>query len=140
MRKFLIALAIAVPAAAPAQTMQPGQWETTSSITSIKGNVPPNVMAMMKGHPTVSRHCVTAAEIAQGPRNMMKARADCKFDKFVMSGGHYASQMQCKGMRMNASGTYTPVSMAATGTMTMTGGMAMTMTTSVKARRIGACK
>jgi len=140
MRIFLIALAIAVPAVASAQTMQPGQWETTSSITSIKGNVPPNMMAMMKGRQTVTRHCVTAAQIAQGPRDMMKARSDCKFDKFVMSGGHYASQMQCKDMRMVVNGYYTPVSMAATGTMTMTGRMAMTMTTSLKGHRIGACK
>ena len=140
MRMFLIALAVAVPAAAPAQLMQPGQWEITSTITSIKGNLPPSVMASMKGRPNVIRQCITPAQAAQGPRDIMKARPDCKFDKFTMSGGKYASQMQCKDMRVSATGNYTPVSMAATATMVMTGQMALTMTSNTKGRRIGACK
>jgi hypothetical protein len=145
MRIFLIALAVVVPSAASAQMMQPGQWEITSTITSIKGgNMPPNVAAMMKGRPTVIRHCVTPAEAAQGPREMMKANRSCKFDRFLMAGGRYASQMTCNNggtkISANATGSYTPVSMAATGTTVISGRMAMTMTSVVKGRRVGACK
>jgi len=145
MRVLTIVAAIALPSVASAQMLQPGMWETTSTVTSVKGgNFPPNVAAMMKGRPTVIRHCVTPAEAAAGPREMMKSAPDCRFSRFSMVGGRYSSQMSCtrQGMAMTvaASGSYTPVSMASTATMVMTGRMAMTMTSRTTGRRVGACK
>jgi len=145
MRIFLIALAVALPTAVSAQMVQPGQWETVSTVTSVKGgNFPPAVAAAMRGRPTVIRHCVTPAEAAAGPREMMKPSTGCKFDRFSMVGGRYAALMRCdrpgSSMTVNATGAYTPVSAESTATMVMKGRMAMTMTATTKSRRIGAWK
>lgn len=141
----LIALgALAAPAAlAAGDTVTPGMWATTVTVTDIAGgDFPPEVAAMMRGKPHTYNHCVTPEEAAKGPREMLAQSSSCTFSKFDMAGGHLDAVMRCpqNNMTVTESGTYGPASYAATSHMVMQGQGGMTMTANVTGRRTGACK
>lgn len=140
-----LVLMLSVPVAAQAAaTITPGMWESTSTVTAIDmPGMPPGALAAMK-KPHSIRHCITPAEAAQGPRELMKRSKTCRFSRFSMVGGILDAQMECDGgggaMTMHTHGSYTPTSFHTTGSMTMAGPRAMKMTVAGSGRLIGSCK
>lgn len=136
--------AAGIAAFAGAQAIKPGMWQTTSTVTSVDmPGAPPQVAAMMKGHPTTIKHCVTPEEAAKDPRALMRTNTSCKVQAFSMTGGKLNSTMVCRQaggtLTVNTVGTYTPIGYTATAHMVMTGAGAMTMTANVSSKLIGAC-
>lgn len=144
MRLSLFLILALLPAAAQAQ-VTPGQWEIVTTVDSMDmPGAPPGIAAMMKGRPIKVRHCLTADEAARGPQEMMKARKECTFSRYAMTGGKLDSVMTCQqgGSTMTAtsSGSFTPTDFATTSRTVMTGSHAMTMTAKTIGRRVGDCK
>ncbi len=140
----LLALAAALPAQA-APGIQPGEWEIAVTINSVDmPSAPAGVANMMRGKTTTIRHCITPADAARGPQDMLKSDRSCSFTKYSMAAGRLSSEMTCvrRGMTLTASssGTFTPVSFTATGRSVATGGMTMTTTSTTTGRRVGDCK
>ena len=139
---------LALLAAAPAQAapgIQPGEWEISVTVNSVDmPGAPAGVANMMRGRTTTIHHCITPADAARGPQDLMKSDPSCTFTKYSMAGGKLSSEMTCmrKNMTITASstGSFTPVSFTATGRSVVTGGAMMTTTTTTNGRRIGECK
>lgn len=141
MRRIVI-LAAAVATPALAQSIQPGQWQTTSTVSSMNmPGLPPAALAAMKGHPTTVSNCVTPEQAKAGPKELLKSAPSCTFNRFSMAGGRIDSEMVCaRGGRTTTAtttGSYTPVSMTATSKVVAEG---MTITATVSGKRIGDCK
>lgn len=137
-------LTLSPVAAAQAQTVMPGEWETRSTVTAADmPGMPAGMAAAMKGRTTVVRHCVTPADAAKGPRQAMKTSKDCHFDHFSMIGGRVDSKMVCTSngttTTIISSGRFTPSAYDMRGTMTMAGPRRMSMSTAISGRRTGPC-
>jgi hypothetical protein len=144
-RIILFAALAATPALAAAQGVQPGQWEILTTVQSIDmPGAPPQVAAMMKGKPIRISQCITAADAAKGPQEMMKSNKQCRFTRYSMVGGKLSSEMVCNQgggtMTATSSGTFTPTSFTTSGRSVMTGAQKMTLTATTVGKRIGACK
>jgi len=136
--------ALALPAVAHAQTIQPGQWEITVNTTSADmPGAPPGVARSMRGAPRKISNCVTAEQASRGPKDMLKAAPNCTFTSYSMAGGKMTADMRCTNaggtMTARTTGSFTPTSFSTTSNMTMTGRMTMKMTSATTGRRIGAC-
>lgn len=148
--KVIFALGLGATAAtvalAQATPVQPGEWETKVTIDAVDmPGAPPMVANMMRGRTTTVKHCITAADAAKGPQEMLKSNKSCTFTRYSMAGGKLSSEMVCKqgGSTMTATstGSFTPTSFTGTGKAVTTGGaMPMTMSSTTVGRRIGDCK
>jgi hypothetical protein len=143
---YLIAggLAAGSSAAAIAQLIQPGQWEMTTTATSIgMPGAPPEIAAMMKGRPIKLNYCITPEEAKLGPRSLTKANKDCHYTRFDVRGNRIESQLVCTTPRgtttATSSGSFTPTSFVSDGRTVTTGQRPMTVTAHAVARRIGNC-
>lgn len=135
-------------AAAEAQ-VQPGQWETSSTINSIEvPGVPPQIAEMMKsqmagGKVTRTTYCITPQQAAQGPQEMLKQNPSCRFAKYSMKGGAISTEMSCTEnggtMTVRASGSYTPTNFNVTSNAVMSGQMSMRLSSTSVGRHIGPC-
>lgn len=143
MRPILLA-ALLVPAPALAQ-VTPGQWTTTLTFATVDmPGAPPAIINMMRGRKFTTKHCLTAAEAARGPQDMLKSDKSCHFARYAMTGGKVSSEMICthggQTITMTTAGTFTSTSFAATSRTVTTGTQPMTTTTSVVGTRTGDCK
>ena len=126
-------------------TIQPGQWETTSTVTDADmPGVPAIIIGMMKGRPKTFSHCITPEQAAKDPRSLIQTGKSCTIQSFSMTGGKLSSVTVCpqpKGvMTVTSTGTYTPTSYTAASRMVMTGERTMTLNATVTSKLIGACK
>jgi len=144
---LIFACALTTAAAAQAQ-VQPGQWETVVTVKSVEvPGAPPQMAEMMRqrmgGAPARSRYCLTPAQAAKGPQEMLKQNPSCKFTKYTMTGGVIATEMSCAQgggtMTARANGSYTANSFSVTSSVVMTGNMSMRMTSTNTGRRLGPC-
>jgi hypothetical protein len=147
MRRIILFVALAVsPTFAAAQAVQPGQWEIVTTVQSVEmPGAPPQVAAMMKGRPIRISQCISPADAAKGPQEMMKSSKQCRFTRYSMAGGRLSSEMVCDqdgggAITATSTGTFTPTAFTATGRTVMTGAQGMTMTATTIGKRIGACK
>lgn len=144
MRNRLLVLASIAPLAGAqaAPTVTPGQWESRMTVEDMAmPGMPPNVLAMMKGKPTVTRYCLTPQDAEADPRKMLNADKSCKMNRFSMAGGRIDAQMQCQTEQGPA--TITMAGSYAAEAYDMTSRMeagAMRMTSRMSARRLGPCK
>lgn len=134
---------IGMAGAASAQ-VQPGMWESTTTIHSIDmPGAPPQVAQMMRGKATKQRYCVTPEQAAKGPQELLKQNPSCRFTKYSMQGGTVSTEMTCNQnggtMTARGSGTYTPTSFNVSSSAVMTGQMGMRMTSTSTGRRTGPC-
>lgn len=144
MRMLLtVALLAAMPAAA--QTIQPGEWRSTTTMTVLSmPDTPPEVLKAMASKAIVSSVCVTAADAAAGPQKLFAStRGKCSYTDFRMSGGVIATRASCGGgpggtMTMVSKGSYTATSYALNSRMETPSGMKMTSES--RATRTGPCK
>lgn len=139
---------LTAPAAAQAQ-VTPGQWEMTSTVTSMEmPGAPPQVAQMMKsrmagGKQNRVSYCITPEQAKQGPQEMLKQNPSCRFTKYSMKAGSLSTEMTCQQnggtMTARSSGSYTATSFNVTSSAVMSGQMSMKMTTTGTGRRIGPC-
>ncbi|WP_420383120.1 DUF3617 domain-containing protein [Novosphingobium sp.] len=141
-----LAAVIAIPGVSIAQMlkMQPGLWEYTSTTTSatIPG-MPPSATKAMEGRTMTIRHCLTAADAAQGPLAAMKKNPSCSISFAAQPNGQFTSNMVCKGPQgpstIVSSGSAMATSFSSTTKMTLTGAQAMTVASHATGRRVGEC-
>lgn len=142
-RILLLATMAATPVAG-AQTIQPGEWQSTTRVLMLSmPNTPPELLKSMTAKAIKGSVCITAADAAAGPRKLFEAsKGKCSYSEFRMSGGVIASKASCAQpggqMTMASRGTYTATSYAIRSTMDSPGGMKMSSETT--ARRVGACR
>ena len=148
-RVFTVAPGVlAVPALALAQSsgITPGQWEYAVTMTSIDApGAPAFIAKMMQGKTTRVKHCITPADAARGPQDLMKSNKSCTFTKYSMANGKLSSEMVCVNGGQTttsvSSGNFTPTSFTSQGRSVTTGGsMPMTVTTTAAGKLIGPCK
>ena len=138
------------------EMISPGRWEGMMTMHDMQmpnmDKLPPAVrdkmMARMAaGKPFVS--CVTEEEIKarHGIFTGNEANKNCRYDHFTMAGGKIDSAMSCDmptaKMAMKMTGTYAPDSYHMDAATTTTGagaagGLSMSMT--IEAKRVGACR
>jgi hypothetical protein len=139
---------LAVPTLALAQSsgVTPGQWETAVTINSVSApGAPAFIAKMMTGKTTRVKHCITPADAARGPQDMLKQSKSCTFTRYSMVNGKLSSEISCvNGGQTTVStstGSFTPTSFTSQGRSVTTGGsMPMTVTTTANGRLVGPCK
>ena len=125
----------------------PGLWDITVTTESMEmGGMPTGVPPSMRGKAINISHCVTPADAAKGPQEMLKSRKACTFDKLTTRGNVIHAEMTCTppvgGGTMHAVSdtTFTPTGFTSRGRTVMTGGaMAATMVATTVGKRVGAC-
>ena len=135
MFRILIGSAIGLAAmAAHAQTMEPGEWEFTNTMSSPK--LPkPQTMTMTR--------CITKDDVKDPARWQGKPESDCKVTPKGKSGDGFAWEMSCPKSGMQGSGTtrYGKGSVEGeTKIVSSAKGQPFEMTTKMKGRRLGPCK
>ena len=141
----LAALVSTAPAVAAAPSVMPGQWEMTSTTTSIDmPGAPPGIAAMMKGRPVHLSYCVTPEKAKLGPQALAKVSKNCRFSRYDVRGNHIDSEMVCNNPRgrmvVTSSGSFTPTSYSTTGRSVMTGPQRMTIVRHAEGHRVGDCR
>jgi hypothetical protein len=136
--------------------LQPGEYETTTKVLefSIAG-VPQSQVDMIKGTMSGSiekphRYCLTAAEAAEGPKQMLSRmrQGDCQTADFRADAGSVHGKMQCafEGGATSATtfdGTFTgdssSLTMESDQQMAGMGGQGVHMKLQVETHRVGEC-
>jgi hypothetical protein len=128
-------------------SLQPGQWETTVTITRMDvPNMPQGVNQTMPP-PTTIRSCITPEQASQPNANFLTGSGEtggCTYENFSMTGGRIQGIVSCNSqgttMRTTLDGQFTPTSYEMNNQVeTNAGGMAMNMATRTTARRVGDC-
>lgn len=115
--------------------MQPGEWETTTVISS--SSLP------IQMPPSTTRRCVTKEDLVPPSNNPSK---DCKVVDKEIKKGAFHWKVECPdqgGGKMTMTGMIHYTGTTMTGKMDMQmnmGGNVMNMTYNLKGRRIGDCK
>ena len=132
--------------ASAASDVQPGQWESTATITAVEGEgLPPGMADMIIGQVQTTSYCMTQEEIDAGPEAMFdQSDGQCKYTNFDMGGGTLNASAVCTtpqgSMQMEMTGTYTATTYESANTMVMSTPMgAMTMRATQSGKRTGAC-
>jgi hypothetical protein len=144
MRRLLIVALAAWPAIAGAQATQPGNWTIDTTITSVDmPGAPPAMVARLKGHKTHASRCLSAAEAARGPQEVVRDAKGCKMIRYDRKAGKLDAQMVCKDaqgtLTTTSTGTFTSSSYNTTAKMVRTGGQRMSMTMESVGKRTGSC-
>ena len=136
-----------MPALALAQSsgVTPGLWEIAVTINTVDmPGGPAFVAKMMQGKTTRVKQCITPADAAKGPQEMLKSAKGCTFTKYSMQNGRMNSELTCaQGGQTTtsvSSGTFTPASFTSSARSVTTGQMPMTMTSTANGKLIGPCK
>ncbi|HYJ31363.1 MAG TPA: DUF3617 domain-containing protein [Allosphingosinicella sp.] len=129
-----------------AATMQPGEWEMTTTVTRMNvPGMPAGANAPMPG-PQTARTCLTAADVAENANFVNEtAGAGCTSQGGSMSGGRIQANVQCTRpegqMRMTMNGQYTATTLEMTQQVqtSMPGGQNVEMEARIAGRRVGDC-
>lgn len=145
MRMLPVAVLIAIPTLAHAQMqIQPGQWQIQESVTSVEmPGAPPQLIEQIKT-PRTRRQCITPAEAALGPLEIMRAKDQCKIARQSVVDGKVDAMLVCDGAdggSVNAviTGTVTPTKVVFNAAIEASGAQAYKMTGTQSAERIGDC-
>ena len=130
---FAVSLAFAVPAAA--QTMEPGEWQFTSTMTS---------PMLPKPQSSSVTRCVSKAD-AEDPTRFSAADQlpDCQVKPGNRTAGSYSWTMSCpkQGMQGAGQAKFGGATLESEMRMTMDAqGQKMEMFTKTSGRRLGPCK
>jgi hypothetical protein len=129
-----------------AATMQPGEWEMTTTITRMNvPGLPAGTSPPMPG-PQTSRTCLTAAEVAENANFVNESAGEgCTAQNSRMSGGRIEANVQCTRpqgqVRMTMNGQYTATTLEMTQQVQTSapGGQNVEMEARIAGRRIGDC-
>jgi hypothetical protein len=153
-RLMLFAPAIVVAAACSGQpsTLQPGNWEMTTKITSVElpgvaGPAAQQMQRAMANRTDTQTVCITPQQAANPMGGMMSGQGQegCQISDQTFAGGVMRASATCPGpgggqMRMSWEGTYTATTMQANLRTETTGGpQNMRMAATMNSRRTGDC-
>ena len=133
--RTLAALVLAaVPALAPAQSLEPGEWEITSTTTS---------PLLPQGQTVTAKRCVKK-EDADNPERWMgrQRQGDCTITPGAKTGDSLSWEMSCPKSNMRGAGTARLKGDAMEGEMRMTGemqGRKFELHSRMSGRRLGPC-
>lgn len=148
MIRILRVLPLAALCAAPAmaQTLQPGIWEHTNTMTSAEiPGAPPEMMAALLGQTTTTSSCITQEQLDQGAQALFdQSNGQCDFSEFSMEGGRLHMVGSCAGPQgsanITANGTYTATTYESESMVTAaTPGGEMRIEATASGRRTGDC-
>lgn len=122
-RHIIIAPAVVLLAACggggAGDSIQPGQWEMVTEMTSVEApGAPPALVEQMRASMASQRQtqsqCITAEQARNPSRNMMGSQnpAGCEFSDTTWSGGNIRIRANCRPpgsppVQMSVEGTYT---------------------------------
>lgn len=135
-------LGLASAAHAIESPVTPGKWQTTTTIVSMTmPDMPPGMMDSMRGKPMTTTMCITPAQAAAGPRDVIgKTNGACRYRSFAAAAGRINAVMECKagpGTQVIAiSGRYSPVAYDIRSAMN---GGPMRSETRTVGKRLGPC-
>ena len=131
-----------------AVTMQPGEWEMTTTVTRMNvPGMPAGMNAPMPG-PQTARNCLTEEEARQASSNFLNettgAGEGCTSQNSSMSGGRIQATVQCNRpegqVRMTMNGQYTATTLDMTQQVqTSAQGQNVEMEARITGRRVGDC-
>lgn len=147
---------VAEPPAAGPIKLQPGEYESTTKVLEFSmAGMPQSQIDVMKRGMSGSiekphRYCVTAAQAAEGPKQMLDRmrQGDCQTSDFHSDAGSVHGKMQCAfpGGAASAStfdGTFTgdssSLTMESDQQMANMGGKGMHMKLQIDTHRVGEC-
>ncbi|MGZ8347716.1 MAG: DUF3617 domain-containing protein [Allosphingosinicella sp.] len=146
--------AIAACSGAGSSSIQPGQWEMTTSFSTVEApGMPPEALQAMRAQLANQRQtqtsCITPEQAANPAGGLMNTGGSgpngCQFSKSTFAGGAIDVQGTCPGptggsMTMSWQGNYTPTTMEGQFTTAVEGGpQAMRMVGTMSGRRVGDC-
>ena len=130
-------------------TMQPGQWEMTTTVARMTVPGMPAGMNPPMPPPSTTRTCLTEEEARQTSANFLNettgAGEGCTSQNSSMSGGRIQATVQCNRpegqVRMTMNGQYTATTLEMTHTVqtSMQGGQNVEMEARIAGRRVGEC-
>lgn len=156
MKRTTTALLVLLPALAAcggaSTSIQPGQWETTTSFSTIEApGMPPAALEAMRSQLASQTHtqssCITPEQAANPAGDMMNSGGGpngCQFSKSTFAGGVIDVQGTCPGpggnMTMGWQGRYTATTMEGQFTTEVQQGpQRMRMIGQMNSRRTGDC-
>ncbi len=128
-------------------SLQPGQWEITTTVASINvPNLPPGATPPLPP-PSPVRSCLTPEQAAQPTAGFIAGAGEnggCTYENSSMSGGRIEATVQCNAggatMRSVMNGQFAPESFEVTQRATTSAeGMNMEMESRTTGRRVGDC-
>ena len=142
----ILPLALVFAAPAMAQTLQPGMWEHSSTMTSAEiPGAPPEMMSAMLGQTNTTSSCITQEQLDQGAEALFnQSNGQCTYSEFSMESGHVSVAGTCNSPQgsanIAATGTYTSTTYESESTITAsTPGGEMRMEVEGSGRRTGDC-
>ena len=145
MRILPLAALIMFPTLAHAETqMRPGQWQFQMNVTSFDmPGAPPQVAESVRKSSTTGR-CITPAEAATGPLEMMKNRDRCKITRQSTDAEKLDAVLVCERpdgtITQTITGNIAPTKFTMNIAVETTGQKAMKMTTVTTGEWVGDCK
>lgn len=128
------------------QPMQPGMWEETRKLTVLESPMmSPAMMAAMRRRPPVTSHrCITAAEVADGMKQIMDRDFHCPSDIRFGPGGGFDATAVCHdedgAAKLHFHGIYSPTSFKVSGDGVASGKMSMKVHSEMTGRLVGPCR
>jgi hypothetical protein len=143
MRRMAIVMLGLASAASAESPVTPGKWQTVTIVESMSmPGMPPELARTMAGKPISASYCITPAQAASGPRDVIgKTNGACRYRSFAAAAGKITAVMECKAgtptpQVIAISGSYSPVSYDIRSKMT---GGAMQSTSRTTGKRLGPC-
>lgn len=132
---------------AAAASLDPGQWEITTQVTSMNVEGMPQGANMPLPPPTTIRACITPEQAGQPGANVFTGGGEnsgCSFESSNMRGGRIEATVQCNNaggsMRSRMAGQYGGSSFEVNQQVeTAAGGQTVEMETRTSGRRVGDC-
>ena len=136
LKRFFFLLLLCAPAAVPAQNLEPGEWEFTSTTSS---------PMLPKPQSHTVRQCVKPQDAANPERWMGRPgeKSDCKFTHGKKGEDTVTWEMSCPKTNMHGSGSARIGRDVMESEMQMAGdmqGRKFEMRTRMSGRRLGPCK
>jgi hypothetical protein len=151
---FAPAVVVAVACSGQTSTIQPGNWEMVTKITSVEipgmtGPAAEQMQRAMTSQSNTQTVCITPQQAANPMGGMMGGGQNsqgCQFSDQTFSGGVMRATATCPGpnnqgqVRMSWEGSYTPTTMQANVRTEMSGGpQNMRIAATMNSRRTGDC-
>lgn len=79
--------------------VEPGQWQSTTTILSATGPLSKSDLDKMRGQKTKVSNCITPEQAARPSANFLAAQqnSDCTYQDFRLQGGKLTGRMTCTG-------------------------------------------
>lgn len=129
--------------------IEPGEWQATTEILSVKGPLPSEAVEQMVGNRSSVTNCITPEQARRPSANFLAAQKDgnCSYRDFSMKDGRISGTMSCTGgqlpgeMVTRMSGDYGPQSYDMIMDMTtgIPGGLTMEIKARTRGQRVGQC-